>query len=243
MPETLEIGGFQVKVIRRTGLKNMTLRAQSAGEFRLSVPQRLARRHIVDFLESRKDWMLLQNQKYEGLRTWTDRDGSLGEKFWYLGELLTLKEGVTFLKKPVVDFQAPHLWYLWPEKKFASRESAEGRDEVLKTVRAYFHKKAAALILERVEHYANEMGVRPKDVRFRNQRSRWGSCSSRGNLNFNLKLIGAPLDVIDSVVVHELAHLVHLNHSPAFWGLVEKFSPQHERADRWLNEHQMELFA
>ncbi len=221
----------------------MTLRIQAPGQFRLSAPSRLAKRHIVDFLESRKDWMLVQNQRFEGLSHWIAREGTNGEKFWFLGDLLTLKEGVTFHKKPLVDFQAPTLWYLWPEARFAKRDSLEGRSEVIKVVRAHFHRKAQQTILDRVQHFAREMQVTPKEVRFRNQKSRWGSCSSRGNLNFNLKLIGAPLDVIDSVVVHELAHLVHLNHSTSFWNLVEKFAPQHVRADKWLNQHQMELFA
>lgn len=221
----------------------MTLRAQAVGEFRVSVPIRLARRHIVDFLESRKDWMLLQHQKYEGLREWTDREGVNGEKFWYLGELLVLKEGITFHSKPVVDFQAPHLWYLWPEKDFSERMTANSRERKIRVMRAYFHRMAHRLIRERVEHFAKVMDVQPRQIRFRAQRSRWGSCSSRGNLNFNLKLIGAPMDVIDAVVVHELAHLVHLNHSADFWALVSRHAPHHERADRWLNDHQMELFA
>lgn len=221
----------------------MTLRALGPGEFRLTCPKRLAQRYIVDFLQSRADWMLLQSQKMDGLKDWRDRQGSAGEKFWYLGQLLILKEGVTFQKKPLVDFQNPTLWYLWPEKKFHLRETATGRTEVIKVLRAHFHAKAEKLILERVQHFAKEMNVSPKNIRFRNQKSRWGSCSSRGNLNFNLKLIGAPPEVIDSVVVHELGHLVHLNHSKPFWDLVNQFAPQHKIADQWLLKHQMELFA
>lgn len=187
--------------------------------------------------------MATQAQKYAGQQNWLDRHGGVGEKYWYLGELLTLKDGITFHKKPLVDFQTPTLWYLWPEIKFKNRDQGHSRVSVMRDLKEQFHERSEKLIRERVEHYAPLLGVKPTRVRFRTQKSRWGSCSSRGTVTFNLKLIGAPLDVIDSVVVHELSHLVHLNHSTHFWQLVAQFAPHHKEADRWLNEHQIELLG
>ena len=104
-------------------------------------------------------------------------------------------------------------------------------------------KEAALLIPERVRWYATRLGISYGRVTIRAQRSRWGSCSSKGNLNFNCLLMLAPREVIDSVIVHELCHLRELNHSPAFWELVYRAMPDYKSRDRWLKEHGRELMA
>jgi predicted metal-dependent hydrolase len=71
----------------------------------------------------------------------------------------------------------------------------------------------------------------------KNQRTLWGSCSTRGNLNFNRALAGAPAEVLDYVVIHELGHLKEMNHSRRFWALIEAWCPEHKRHRRWLREH------
>ena len=85
------------------------------------------------------------------------------------------------------------------------------------------------------------MDLYPRQVTIRGQKGRWGSCSSRGALSLNWKLISAPAFVLDYVVIHELAHLAHMNHSAAFWRLVAAHCPDYKRARRWLDDHQIEL--
>jgi predicted metal-dependent hydrolase len=92
------------------------------------------------------------------------------------------------------------------------------------------HKEAArATILARLAHYNAHYGHTVRRVFIKNSKSRWGSCSSRGNLNFNYKLIFLPPKVLDYVVVHELCHLRHFNHGPEFWALVAEACPEHKR--------------
>jgi len=86
----------------------------------------------------------------------------------------------------------------------------------------------------RIRRYAALMGVTYNKVTIRNQRSRWGSCSSKGNLNFNCLLMLVPEEVRDYVVVHELAHRRQMNHSPRFWAEVEKVMPDYRRRRDWL---------
>lgn len=76
-----------------------------------------------------------------------------------------------------------------------------------------------------------------KKIRFKNTSSRWGSCSNTGNLNFSTRLLFAPQDVIDYVIIHELAHLVELNHSDRFWALVEKAMPDYAEQEKWLKKN------
>lgn len=98
-------------------------------------------------------------------------------------------------------------------------------------------EKARVVIPEKVRHYAPLVGVDYGRITIRNQRTRWGSCSSKGNLNFNCLLMLLPDDVIDSVVVHELCHRKHMNHSAQFYAEVEKVFPEYKRCNRWLNEN------
>lgn len=96
--------------------------------------------------------------------------------------------------------------------------------------------KARKYIPERVAYFAEHMGVTYGRITIRNQKTRWGSCSSKGNLNFNCLLMLTPVEIIDYVVVHELCHRKEMNHSGAFWNEVEKVLPDYREAVRWLKE-------
>ena len=103
--------------------------------------------------------------------------------------------------------------------------------------------KALAYIPERVKYYAPIVGVNYTRITIRNQKTRWGSCSSKGGLNFNCLLMLTPPEVIDYVVVHELCHRKEMNHSKAFWAEVEKVLPDYKSAKRWLKENGGELIS
>jgi predicted metal-dependent hydrolase len=94
-----------------------------------------------------------------------------------------------------------------------------------------------------IEEEAPELGVEPTRIQIRDQRSRWGSCSTRGTLSFNWRLVLAPFEVLDYVVVHELCHLREPNHSSRFWKLVEGRRPDWRRQRAWLHEYGPELLA
>lgn len=91
-------------------------------------------------------------------------------------------------------------------------------------------RKARAVIPDRVRHFSEIMGVRPSKVKIGKARTRYGSCSSSGNLNFSCRVMAYSADAVDYVVVHELAHLIHMDHSAAFWCTVEKYKPDYKIA-------------
>lgn len=104
-------------------------------------------------------------------------------------------------------------------------------------------KKALEYIPERVAYYAPLIGVTYGRITIRSQRTRWGSCSSQGNLNFNCLLMLMPPQVIDSVVVHELCHRKEMNHSKAFYQEIYKVFPEYKQWDRWLKNHGKGIMA
>ena len=108
---------------------------------------------------------------------------------------------------------------------------------------AALKKAAKKTIPERVAHYAPLVGVSCGRISIRAQQTRWGSCSAKGNLNFNCLLMLAPPEVLDSIVVHELCHRLEMNHSPRFYAKVLKVFPEYRRWNRWLKENGPLLLA
>lgn len=100
-----------------------------------------------------------------------------------------------------------------------------------------FAKKAKEIIPKKVEFYSKIIGVTYNRISIRCQRTRWGSCSSKGNLNFNCLLVLLPDEIIDSVVIHELCHRKQMNHSAKFYAEIEKVLPDYKRCREWLNQN------
>ncbi len=98
-------------------------------------------------------------------------------------------------------------------------------------------ESAYRVIPERVKHYAEIVGVDYGRITIRHQKTRWGSCSSKGNLSFNVALMRVPLEILDYVVVHELCHRKEMNHSRNFWKEVENVIPDYRKCEKWLKDN------
>ncbi|MBR6967631.1 MAG: M48 family metallopeptidase [Ruminococcus sp.] len=98
-------------------------------------------------------------------------------------------------------------------------------------------EKALGVIPGRVKHYAEKLGVTYGRITVRNQKTRWGSCTSKGDLSFNCLLMAAPPEVLDSVVVHELCHRLHMDHSKKFYAEVYRVFPDYDRWNKWLKDN------
>ncbi|MBO5372257.1 MAG: M48 family metallopeptidase [Lachnospiraceae bacterium] len=108
-------------------------------------------------------------------------------------------------------------------------------------VTGWLREYARVRLGEKVLQYAKQMQVNVNRIAIKEQKTRWGSCSSKGNLNFNWKLVLMPERIQDYVVVHELAHRKEMNHSPAFWAIVEEIQPDYKERRAWLREHEREF--
>lgn len=126
-----------------------------------------------------------------------------------------------------------------PKQEIIYLNPAEARR--LEAFKKRYREEARRVIEERVAFYHSLTGGRYTSITIRDQRSRWGSCSSRGTLSFNYRLIFAPPDVLDYVVVHELCHLTHMNHSRDFWNMVTSIMPDYKMRKKWLRDHGQEL--
>ena len=113
--------------------------------------------------------------------------------------------------------------------------------ELRTLIERWYRREAATHLSARVEHYSPRLGVRPSRVTIRGQRSRWGSCSGKGTVSLNWRLMMVPAELADYVVVHELCHLRHMDHSPHFWAMVRGVVPDYRERRRNLNALQGHL--
>lgn len=156
-----------------------------------------------------------------------------GEEFLFFGEYWPLEIVWTWGPRVKVVAGEDYLEMLAPLSSSPSE-----RQKALKI----FYKRQARLHLhERLKYFAAQMSLFPSQVSIRGQKTRWGSCSSIAGISLNWKLLAAPLEVIDYVIIHELAHIRHLNHSAKFWDLVSEVQPHWRNSRRWLKEHEFEI--
>ena len=128
-------------------------------------------------------------------------------------------------------------------KETKERFEAEPTEKLTREKVIALADEALKVIPVRVEYFAKVIGVTYGKITVRNQKTRWGSCSSKGNLNFNCLLMLAPPEVLDYVVVHELCHRKQMNHSKAFWLEVEKVLPNYKEVRKWLKEEGSQMIT
>lgn len=200
----------------------------------LVAPRYAMQFEIESFITRQSAWVEKNWAKLE--KSMTKRPGRSnkdGDLYFYFGEPLNLKLLPSLSWKPAVRVSDQSL-EIHLHKAITQ---AEGRKQIKKSVEEFYKAKASEVIHDRLQYFNEHYGLTYKRVSFRNQKTRWGSCSAAKNLNFNWRLIMAPIEIIDYVVVHELCHLKHMNHSASFWNLVAQQIPTHEACRKWLKEN------
>lgn len=135
-------------------------------------------------------------------------------------------------------------WILKALARMEKRTSSQPDTELLSEAELRdLAEEARSVFPDRVRYHAQRMGITYGRITLRCQKTRWGSCSTAGNLNFNILLMLAPREVLDSVIIHELCHRKYMNHSPAFWNEVHRWCPDYAEQRRWLKEHGAALLA
>lgn len=185
-----------------------------------------------------KLWVEKCNLKFQEFRNrFPVKVFKTGEAFPILGEDFFLRLEAADFKKPFIQMDLDQLQYFYPAK-WDLLPKPEKR-KLLKTHLMKFYLEKAVLHLnQRVRVWSEKTILFPKRVTFRNQKTRWGSCAADRSLNLNWKLIAFDESIIDYVIIHELCHIKHPNHSQRFWTLVESFCPNYKHLNKLLNESQ-----
>ena len=172
---------------------------------------------IENFVEQHLEWIQKALERRQTLK----KQFAEGEMFLYLGQEFPLRILEGYRSKLVFE----NGFFL---SKFQQHKAKKYFED-------FYKQKAKEVLLERSKLYGGVMNASFKKLNITGANTRWGSCSSSGSINFSWRLVMTPLEVIDYVVVHELAHVTHKNHSKKFWDLVGRFYPEYKNARKWLN--------
>lgn len=204
-------------------------------ELVLTVPRWTLGIEIDRFLEKQTPWIEKHWAKLEKQNAKRPKPKYLaGDTFYYFGEPVTLKLIPSYLKRPSIRIRGNEMQV----SLHRDITLTEGKKQVKKVIQEFYKQKASEAIHDRLQYFNQHYQFKYNRVTFRNQKTRWGSCSSRKNLNFNWRLIMAPIQVIDYVVVHEMCHLEQMNHSKKYWALVAERIPLYKEVRKWLRENQ-----
>ena len=210
----------------------------SKGSANLRLPLYLSSRQQTEYLQWAKDWIVKKYQKQPSLAESEIRSYQDGEELMLMEQPFQLRLHTHQnpnlkgnIKENVFHIYLPQNWpseeqqigiSMMLRKMIAKKMRSDMIDRVIQLNRLYFQKDISSL-------------------RLKYNTSNWGSCSRKKNLNFSTRLLLAPLEVIDYVIIHELAHLIEMNHSSRFWAIVEKVDPAYRDKEKWLKDHGREL--
>ncbi len=193
----------------RSRRRSIAIEINREGNIRVRAPYNVGNMQIRRFVEDKSDWIARTLEKIEKNREKLSRDQG-GPEYGGNGDNDTGDDGT-----------------------FSTDRLPPLSDADIRTLA----ERAKEVIPRKVAYFASIAGVTYGRITIRNQKTRWGSCSTKGNLNFNCLLMQAPEDILDYVIVHELCHRKEMNHSKAFWAEVEHILPDYKKSSRWLTDH------
>lgn len=186
-------------------------------------PEKVTEKEIEKFIERKKYWIYTKLKHPQKYQKSSKKEFISGASILYLGKHYKLDvvkdrlDGIKFANKFII--------------------SKENQKKARDLFKKWYIEKAEEKIIPKVEHYAKNLGVQYNSIKIKEFKYRWGSCTSKNNLNFNWRLIKAPLPVIEYVIVHELAHLIEPNHTSLFWNIVKTQVPRFSEAKEWLKNN------
>ncbi|MDA9976130.1 M48 family metallopeptidase [Alphaproteobacteria bacterium] len=221
---------LSIEVVRTKRRKTASIKVID-GVVQAIVPEQLSDARVEGIIQKRTPWIRKKLREQSQAVTPKPKEYVSGENFTYLGRNYRLK--VLLGENQQVKLKGGYLEVGLSKKP---------RDEdIRKALVEWFEKQALKRLTEKTKRYSAIMGVSPNSISVRDYKSRWGSCSSSGEISYNWRIIIAPHHIVDYVVVHELCHLKHPNHSPTYWKSVKREIADYDVRRKWLKVHGTEL--
>lgn len=223
---TANDGSPLCEIVRsRARRKTFSLEIMEGGRVVCRVPYSAPRRAVEKFIFEKWPWVEKKLSQRKAMGGDGPKSFVSGERFLYLGESYPLEIADEDGRVPLeLSFGRFIL-----RKKYQSRARSIFVE--------WYKREARERLAERLRHRAEMLSLKPTSLRITSARTRWGSCSRWNGLSFAWRIVMAPLEVVDYIVVHELCHIVEKNHSPRFWSLVEQILPDYKKRRRWLREN------
>ena len=226
--------GYEVAVQRSNRAKSADLIVER-GQIRIVVPKETATAQIERIIAKKDRWIRQKLRLQSTVVEPKPKEFISGEAFPYLGKNYRLK--VIYGSKDHVALRSGRI-----EVCVAARKGEKGLEaRVRSLLTAWYRQKAIKRINDKVEKYSKQLGVKPQSVKVRDYKSRWGSCILPSTVSFNWRIVMAPHKIIDYVVVHELCHLKHHDHSEKFWQSVGSIVKDRIEMQTWLKRSSVSL--
>lgn len=233
----LDMGiGTEVEVIRTNRRKTASVKIVD-GLVQVIVPKRLSKQRIEDLINKRRAWIMDKLRIHANRPPVTPKEYVNGECFPYLGKNYKLK-------LVMADFIGAKLkdGYLTVGMN-STVPASKTKQHVKDLITAWYIERAKERLEEKTNRYAKVLGLEPNSINVKEYKSRWGSCSTKGDISYNWKIILAPHNIADYVVVHELCHMLEHNHSPKFWKHVERTVADYKERKLWLRQNGEQLMV
>jgi len=223
---------YVIKLSPRAKYARLEVRPQTG--LAIVVPRSYEFSRITDLLNEKRRWILDKLAKFGHINSPSAGAGvKSGDTIPYLGRKLRVVRRKNRGQANSIQVEGGKL--------VVSLKSTGVRLNLI--LEEWYRREAEKLLRKRVDELCSRLGVAYGRLTIRGAKTRWGSCSQKGNINFNWKLLMVPEPVIDYVIIHELAHLKEMNHSKKFWQLVEQHCPDWRKYRKWLKTHEADLSA
>jgi predicted metal-dependent hydrolase len=210
--------------------KTLAIKVKPIDKVLVLSPKGLSEHIIKEKVKSKGKWILKKLLDFKDIGYIPfNREFADGEAFMYLGRNYLLQ---LFLNSSLARFKVK-----LSDGILIIHTPTKDPVVLKKLMERWYRKEAEKVILKRIEYYKPKFSIGPAKIKIKEQKRRWGSCSSRGSICFNWRIIMAPPLVIDYVIVHEMSHLIHRNHSPKFWKQVESILADYKVRKKWLKNH------
>lgn len=231
METTHQVLSLSYTVVRKNK-KNISIKIDEKGKVIINAPYHISYKSIEEVVKNKMPWILKNvNIVKERMGDVRFRDIKQGKKILWLGKCLNLERYIVDTRK----------WYIRIFENnfviYGSKTLLENEESIRDIIYKFYREKAKLIFKHKVDVYSKKLNVCPGNITVRCQKTLWGSCYSNGNINLNCRLLMAPIEMLEYIIVHELCHLVYMNHSKDYWKLVKCEIPDYVNRREWLKNN------
>ena len=223
---------FEITHIVKRSLKNIYLKVSKEEGLIIKTPK-ISKSYLNQIIDEKSNWVIQRLKELEEKDIFIDNSNTFEEnsKIFYLGNKYNFDVIISQTKNTKIEFEN-NIFYVKTNNK-----NMNNKNLFIKKLYEFYKSEASSIIPKLVDEYSDKMDLAYKSISYRKTKRRWGSCSFDNRLNFSTNLIKCPMEAIKSVVIHEIAHIKHKNHSKKFYDFVKIYDPNYKILKRELSQY------
>lgn len=207
--------------------KSVGIHINIYGDIEIRAPKEVSDEVIIELVEKKWDWIIKKTKEMK------ERTADHKVKTYEQGDVF-LYQGIEYPIMIHLDHNLKQDYIILHNNVLQIYVQSNEEEIIRQALKRFYYQQCKSIVEDRIRFFQSNFKMKPRSIRISDNKSNWGTCDSKLQLTFHWKLAMAPIKVIDYVVVHEMCHMVHLNHDRSFWRLVGKFLPDYEERKSWL---------